>query len=105
MLLWRLDRVLDTQGGVYDTATPTHAGGSPATELLRAHGSPLHPHRCRVRNLLSQVPSSTRSRAYSDVSSAFAQRTEACLGNDPRGPVGAEVSLYADTEADLVRSG
>src|SRR5271165_5831463 len=41
MVLWRLDRVLDTEGGVHDTATPAHAGGSPATELLRTHSSPL----------------------------------------------------------------
>jgi hypothetical protein len=53
-VLWRLDRVLDTEGGIHDPSTPTHAGGSPATELLRTHSPPLHPHRCRVRNVLSQ---------------------------------------------------
>ena len=58
----------------------------------------------------SQLTSTSRSdpawsRAYSDVSSAFAQRTEAGLGNDPRGPLGTEVPLHADLEADLVRSG
>ena len=30
MLLWHLDRVLDTQGGVHDSSTPAHAGRSPA---------------------------------------------------------------------------
>jgi hypothetical protein len=34
MLLWRLDRVLDTQGGVHDSSTPAHAGGSAAAQLL-----------------------------------------------------------------------
>ena len=33
MLLWRLDRVLGTEGGVHDTATPTHAGRSAAAQL------------------------------------------------------------------------
>src|SRR5450756_113450 len=61
VLLWLLDRVLDTEGGVHDTVTPTHAGGSPATELLRTHSSPLHTHGCRVRNLLPQVARSARS--------------------------------------------
>ena len=49
MLLWILDRVLDTEGGVHDTATPTYAGGSPVTELLRTQGSPLHTHRCQTQ--------------------------------------------------------
>jgi len=34
MVQWPLDRVLDTQGGVHDTSTPAHAGGSPAAQLL-----------------------------------------------------------------------
>src|SRR5271167_3955959 len=45
MLLWHLDRVLGTQGGVHDTSTPAHAGRSPAAQLLRTHDSSLHPHR------------------------------------------------------------
>jgi hypothetical protein len=43
--------------------------------------------------------------AYSDIPSASAQRAEACLGNDPGSPIGTEVPLHADPEADLVRSG
>ena len=43
--------------------------------------------------------------ACSHVSAVSAQRTEACLGNDSGRPVGAEVPLHADAEADLVRSG
>ncbi len=59
MPLWHLDRVLDTEGGVHDTFTPAYAGGSPTAELLRAHGSTLHAHGCRVRKILSQVTRST----------------------------------------------
>jgi hypothetical protein len=33
---------------------------------------------------------------------ASAQRTQACVGNDSRRSIGAEVSLYADAEADMV---
>jgi hypothetical protein len=43
MPLWPLDRVLDTQGGVHDTSTPTHAGRSSAAQLLRTHDPSLHP--------------------------------------------------------------
>src|SRR4051794_32298642 len=46
MRLWPLDRVLDTRGGVHDSSTPAHAGRPPAAQLLRTHGSPLHPYRC-----------------------------------------------------------
>src|ERR1700678_73296 len=105
VLLWYLDRVLDTEGGVHDRSTPAYAGGSPAAELLRAHSPPLHAHRCRVRKILPQVARSAGSRTCSDVSSASAQRAEACMGNDPGSTVGSEVPLHADTEADLVRSG
>src|SRR5271170_2935619 len=46
MLLWHLDRVLGTQGGVHDLPTPAHAGRSPAAQLLRTHDPSLHPYRC-----------------------------------------------------------
>src|ERR1700747_3619198 len=46
MPLWHLDRVLGTKGGVHDTSRPTHAGGSPAAQLLRTHHSSLHPYHC-----------------------------------------------------------
>jgi hypothetical protein len=51
MPLWHLDSVFDTQGGVHDTSTPTHAGGSSAAQLLRAHDPSLNPHRS-VRTFL-----------------------------------------------------
>src|ERR1700733_14961066 len=97
MPLWHLDRVLDTEGGVHDTSTQTHAGRSPAAQLLPTYDPPLHPYGCRVRKILPQVTRSTRARARSHVSAVSAQRTEAGLGNHPGSPV--------DAEADLVRSG
>src|ERR1700733_11742573 len=104
MPLWHLDRVLDTEGGVHDTSTQTHAGRSPAAQLLPTYDPPLHPYGCRVCKILPQVTRSTRPRTRSYVSAVSAQRTEAGLGNHPGSPVGAEVSLHADPEADLVRS-
>src|SRR5947209_16229712 len=56
MPLWHLDRVLDTRGGVHDTSTPAHAGRPPAAQLLRTHCPSLYPHRCRVCEVLPQVP-------------------------------------------------
>jgi len=50
--LWDLDKVLDTEGGVHDTTTPTHAGKSQAAQLLRTHDPSARPGQraCEPRN-------------------------------------------------------
>lgn len=47
-------------------------------------------------------PDQLGARAHPHVRAASSQRTQARVGNNSGRPVGAEVPLHADTEADLV---
>src|SRR5215831_6045959 len=76
---------LGSQGGPCDPSTKNHAGGTPASSLLRGYHTLLHPPCRKVRTTFQLLSGSLRPATHSQVSSLPLHQTEvvAGCGDDP----------------------